>query len=191
MSHPKQYLKGLNTIRFVAAFFVILFHGYTALVALHVVEDQGYAVFDRGIAAVELFFTLSGFLITYLLILEINKTGTVAIKDFYIRRVTRIWPMYFLCLAGGLVGLGLVYPWLTGENYFDFSIPDVLWYYVFFLPNLPYAYCRAGILCPLWSIGIEEQFYLFWAPLAQAFQSAPAFPHRGLRRPYNGLVVFS
>src|SRR4051794_24658331 len=110
MPHALRYLPGLHTIRFFAAAFVIVQHGHAALVDLRVLVDSGAVAVHRGIDAVELFFTLSGFLITYLLIKEMQKTGTVNVQRFYIRRILRIWPLYFVCLAGGLFVLGIAVP---------------------------------------------------------------------------------
>jgi peptidoglycan/LPS O-acetylase OafA/YrhL len=118
---------------------------------------------------VDLFFTLSGFLITYLLIREVGQTGTVSISAFYKRRVLRIWPLYFLCLICGLFILTTIVPRITGTTYVEWPIWKVLLLYVFFLPNFASSYCRLGLLAPLWSIGVEEQFYLSWAPLVKLF----------------------
>jgi peptidoglycan/LPS O-acetylase OafA/YrhL len=169
MQPTKVYLKGLNSIRFFAALFVVLWHGHRSLVIAGVYQDNNYAAFHCGAAGVDLFFTLSGFLITYLLIREIGQTGTVSISSFYKRRVLRIWPLYFLCLFCGLFVLTAIVPKVTGTAYVEWPIWKVLLLYVFFLPNLASSYCRLGLLAPLWSIGVEEQFYLSWAPLAKLF----------------------
>lgn len=171
MSRHADYLRGLNTVRFFAAFFVILSHGHQSLVKLAVLPDRRIPAFDRGGEAVELFFTLSGFLITYLMILEIKRTGTVDIGFFYLRRVLRIWPLYFLCLFAGMTLLGVVYPRLSGQAYFDGPPAAIAGLFILFLPNLAASYYRVGLLFPLWSIGIEEQFYLFWAPLVRRFRA--------------------
>ena len=163
--HP-SYLKGLNTLRFIAAFFVIFAHGHRSLLLLNVLPDSNLKVFDRGGSAVELFFTLSGFLITYLLLLEIEKTKTVDIKFFYLRRVLRIWPLYFLCVAAGVFVLKVLIPRTTHQSNFYFP----LWPFFLFIPNFAATYYKVGLLFPLWSIGIEEQFYLFWAPLVKLFR---------------------
>ncbi len=76
-----SYLKGLNTMRFFAAFFVIISHGEISLDKLGDTRFANWSVFNRGGDAVEFFFTLSGFLITYLLQKEIARTSTVSIKD--------------------------------------------------------------------------------------------------------------
>lgn len=172
MSNVKQfkYLEGLNSLRFFAAFFVILSHANISLGKLGILPSQPWAFLDKGGDAVEFFFTLSGFLITYLLINEISKTGTVSIKDFYLRRVFRIWPLYFLIVAIGFVLLGVIYPTIYHKPYFEFSIAEGLLLFIFFLPNYAAKNYPVGLLNPLWSIGVEEQFYLFWAPLVKLFR---------------------
>ena len=158
-----SYLRGLNTLRFFAAFFVIVSHASIA-------DFKMYAFFNRGFNAVEFFFVLSGFLITYLLLKEIKKNGNVSIKQFYIRRVLRIWPLYFLIFCAGFIGLGIVYPLFTGKS-FGFPLGKAALLYLFFLPNLSVSLYPMGLLYPLWSIGVEEQFYLIWAPLVKFFKN--------------------
>jgi peptidoglycan/LPS O-acetylase OafA/YrhL len=169
MAENPSYLKGLNTLRFFAAFFVIFAHGHRSLVEIKILNPSPLKVFDRGGTAVELFFTLSGFLITYLLLIEIQKTKTVDIKFFYFRRILRIWPLYFLCLAAGTFVVKMLVPRVTGQSPFHFP----LWPFLLFLPNYAAIYFKVGLLFPLWSIGIEEQFYLFWAPLVRLFRNHP------------------
>jgi peptidoglycan/LPS O-acetylase OafA/YrhL len=125
------------------------------------------ALFYRGSNAVKLFFVLSGFLITFLLLEELRKSDTVQVGRFYLRRVCRIWPLYYAVVAFGLAFYFVALPALGMErasgDVYDWRQALVL--YVFFLPNLMNAlHSVGGILNPLWSIGIEEQFYLFWAP---------------------------
>jgi peptidoglycan/LPS O-acetylase OafA/YrhL len=162
-----QYFRGFNGLRFLAAFFVLLSHGYQSVVKLGWVERLPLAVVNRGHDAVEFFFTLSGFLITYLLLNEREKSGTVSIRKFYLRRVLRIWPVYYLVLGVGLAFFIGVFPKLYGKPYFDFDLRYGVAAFVFFLPNLIATTHKVGLLFPLWSIGVEEQFYLFWAPLAK------------------------
>jgi len=165
MGHPPRYLPGLNGLRFIAASFVVLSHAAQSLVKLGVLDDIPAVLFDRGAEAVELFFTLSGFLITYLLLIEIDRTRTVNIGFFYWRRVLRIWPLYLGCLAVGLLVMKVAIPRLTSDTHFDFPLLTVLGLSVAFLPNVASSFYAVGLLTPLWSIGIEEQFYLVWAPL--------------------------
>src|SRR5258705_10300657 len=97
----KTYLKGLNSLRFLAAAFVIISHGQQSIAKLGFDRFSGMTLFNRGGDAVEFFYVLSGFLITYLLQGELERTGTISIKGFYMRRVFRIWPLYFLIVALG------------------------------------------------------------------------------------------
>lgn len=166
-----KYLPGLNALRFFAAFFVVISHGNISLDKLGVAPLSNLAFLNKGGDAVDFFFTLSGFLITYLLIIEINNTKTVSIKQFYFRRIFRIWPVYFLVVAVGFFLLGYVYPKMNGRPYFNFSIPEGLLMFILFLPNYAAKNYLVGLLHPLWSIGVEEQFYLFWAPLAKVFKN--------------------
>lgn len=164
MKSGASLLPGLNALRFFAAFFVVVSHGHIALVKLGVSEVSPYAFFNRGGDAVEFFFTLSGFLITWLLISEISNTGTVSVQKFYLRRVFRIWPLYFLVVGAGFILLGIIYPRLYGHSFFSFTWWKGLLLFICFLPNYMAKNFAVGLLNPLWSIGVEEQFYLFWAP---------------------------
>ena len=164
-----RYFPGLNGLRFIAAFFVLISHVH------HSAVKVGYAIpasviFDRGAAAVDFFFTLSGFLITYLLLQEHGESGTVSIPRFYMRRVRRIWPLYFLVLTIGFVTFEIVYPLVFHGRYFEFPAAKGLLLYILFLPNAMSAFYKVGLLNPLWSIGVEEQFYLFWAPFVKLFR---------------------
>ncbi len=114
------------------------------------------------------FFTLSGFLITYLLLQERQCTGTVDVARFYLRRVCRIWPLYFAVTGFGLVFYRWILPRTGISRTVPYEISTAVAMYSLFLPNLMNSlYRMGGILNPLWSIGVEEQFYLAWAPLAR------------------------
>src|SRR6202789_3606958 len=112
-----------------------------------------------GSAGVDLFFALSAFLITSLLLRERQETGGISLRSFYIRRILRIWPLYFLLIALGVV---------LAHTSADQNLP---WYYVagylLFLGNWVQAVFGGpnSICFPLWTVSIEEQFYLVW-PLA-------------------------
>jgi peptidoglycan/LPS O-acetylase OafA/YrhL len=168
-AQPSSYLEGLHGLRFAAAFFVLLAHAYETVIKSGLARPlaSSLALFDRGRAAVDFFFTLSGFLITYLLIRELDATGRISLKRFYFRRVCRIWPLYFLVLGIGFVVFAVVYPLAFHQTYFQFNLGHGLLLYVFFLPNLMASLYKVGMLNPLWSIGVEEQFYLCWAPLVK------------------------
>ena len=93
----KIYFPNLNGLRFIAALLVIIHHLEQLLSAFGLKNYWDNPVIESiGGLGVELFFVLSGFLISYLLFTEEQRTSTISIKNFYIRRVLRIWPLYYL-----------------------------------------------------------------------------------------------
>jgi peptidoglycan/LPS O-acetylase OafA/YrhL len=162
------YFRGLNGIRFIAAFSVIIHHieEYKTIFILHVDNFSARPViYQLGKLGVALFFVLSGFLITYLLLAEKQKTGTVNITKFYIRRMLRIWPLYFLIVLLSFfvfpnIGL-LQIPLLSESTFQNFYQKLVL--YLLVLPNVVSGlYVPMPLSSHVWSIGVEEQFYLLW-----------------------------
>jgi peptidoglycan/LPS O-acetylase OafA/YrhL len=166
----KTHFPGLNSLRFYAAFCVLLGHIPLNQSSLGLPYPHYGAIFFRGAPAVCFFFSLSGFLITWLLLKEIRKTGEVDVRSFYLRRICRIWPLYFLIVFFGLAFYNLLLPRIGIQYPVEYSIPFALLLYTFLLPNLMNSlYSVGGILNPLWSIGVEEQFYLAWAPTVKRF----------------------
>ncbi len=99
----KVYFPGLNALRFIAASAVIITHiellkGFFGLKSFW----QNPLLYNLGGLGVYFFFVLSGFLITYLLLKEKTVLNDIKIKNFYIRRILRIWPLYFFILILGL-----------------------------------------------------------------------------------------
>lgn len=163
VSEPPRF-PGLDTLRGVAALVVLVSHFPKNLERAGLPLAVDVIFLDRGFEAVSFFLTLSGFLITYLLLAERARFGTVDVSAFYGRRALRIWPLYF-----AVVGLGLLLNLKAAELGFrhhpNYPASATL-FYVVFLPNLMNALYTIGlILGPMWSIGVEEQFYLAWAPL--------------------------
>ena len=132
----KLHFGGLDPLRFLAALFVVIGHIPLNQASRHLPSPSYGALFFRGAPAVSFFFTLSGFLITYLLLVEIRRTGTVAVRKFYLRRVLRIWPLYFAVVAFGLVFYNLILPAAGIPYRVEYSIATAALLYVCFLPNL-------------------------------------------------------
>jgi peptidoglycan/LPS O-acetylase OafA/YrhL len=159
---------GLDSLRFFAALFVVIGHIPMNQESVGLPHPAWGAFFYRGSTAVSFFFTLSGFLITHLLLEERRRTGDIDIRSFYVRRVLRIWPLYFGVAALGLLVYNALLPAIGMAHPTGYSLWLAVVLYTLFLPNLMNAlYPMGGILNPLWSIGVEEQFYLAWAPLAR------------------------
>lgn len=131
----------------------------------NVIAKRIMGLLTSGETGVSLFFVLSGFLITYLLLEEKQWNGTISLKNFYMRRVLRIWPLYFAVLLFGF----FIYPLLKSFTGMDTDIPNNLSWYLSFLGNfdLVHIYNAGATNVPMmiaitWSVAIEEQFYLVW-----------------------------
>lgn len=161
----RVYFNNLYGLRFIAALMVFVAHVERIKYASNLPNMNAVpAVFKSGGTGVTLFFVLSGFLITSLLLEERRHAGRIDVWNFYIRRALRIWPLYFLTVAVtffllpclGVAGSYPIQPersawWLTLAGYL-FFVPNVVQH---ILPVVPYA-------GHLWSIGVEEQFYVLW-----------------------------
>lgn len=117
------------------------------------------AFFSRGYLGVDLFFVLSGFLITFLLIKERRETNNISLKNFYIRRSLRIFPLYF-----GFLGSLTIWLCLTSPREETRQILSQLPYYLLYLSNwIPQD--TEQYFDRAWSLATEEQFYLIWPVL--------------------------
>ena len=160
-----KYFKGLNALRFIAAYLVLIHHSEQIRLKYGLFNLKSYSIFNNGGLAVSFFFVLSGFLITFLLLKENNLTGKISIKKFYFKRVLRIWPLYFLLVIIGTVVLPICLDFVNTPYEMPYDFNDVILYYIFFSPFMVNIFFGHHLLEPLWSIGVEELFYLIWAPL--------------------------
>jgi peptidoglycan/LPS O-acetylase OafA/YrhL len=155
------YFPILDSLRFLASAAVFLAHSVVFFKfpggELHFSDF----IKDAGYYGVVFFYTLSGFLITYLLLKEKKNMGTIAVKDFYIRRALRIWPLYYLIVFLSFFVFPYLIPGHPAGGMGNWKIPFLL--YMLFLPNV--AALRGYYLSTCfhtYTIGYEEQFYLFW-----------------------------
>ena len=122
-------------------------------------------------AGVDLFFCLSAFLITTILLREEAKTGRIHLRHFLFRRALRIWPVYYLAVVVGL----LTFPFICTPTFVEFGT-EGYWHYTrttfcwmaTFTVNLGISWLLTNTpmnLGPLWSVSMEEQFYVFWGTL--------------------------
>ena len=160
-----SFFKGLNTLRFFAAFLVVMHHTETIRKKNDLPNLEWLSLFKNGNNAVLFFFVLSGFLITYLLLKENRTTNTISIKTFYLKRVLRIWPLYFLLVIIGTILLPFFFDIFHIPYHMPYNFGNSWYYFLFFVPGLVYYFFGTHFLEPLWSIGVEEVFYLIWAPL--------------------------
>ncbi len=157
------YHRELDVLRYFAFFLVFLHHAlpheaifYTRMGAAPMLAAVLAALGASGAFGVNLFFLLSSYLITELLIRERDRFGDVDLKSFYIRRILRIWPLYFAFLA-----LAWAMQWFVPGQHIGwraglaFTLLSGNWWLVFV--GFP-----SSVIFPLWSVSIEEQFYIVW-----------------------------
>lgn len=171
----KVHFFNLDVLRFFAAFMVVVFHGHLCYSGWfgppHFMasadDPKSLSLFGKYFErlilnmdmGVDLFFLISGFLITYLLVMEKESTGRIGIRNFYIRRALRIWPLYYLLLALG--------PFIVHIS----QEPEPNYWWTIFFANNFFTIHNASGQFPFvhyWSVCIEEHYYLFW-PLLIAF----------------------
>jgi peptidoglycan/LPS O-acetylase OafA/YrhL len=148
-----KYIKQLDSIRTFAVMLVVMSHWFMASLE---------SIFPFGNLGVNIFFVLSGFLITRILLTEkaeiegstVHKSKLLSIGRFMMRRSLRIFPIYYLVL------LGLYF----GDSYIATSMPEDWKYYVLYVQNFLFYFRQSwpGKLSPFWSLAVEEQFYLIW-----------------------------
>jgi peptidoglycan/LPS O-acetylase OafA/YrhL len=158
-----RFFGSLDGLRAISIIGVIWFHSwwstpyYPTLAALPVLR--------QGEWGVHIFFVISGFLITTLLLREQNRSGTISIRDFYIRRSLRIWPLYYATVAVYVVIM------LTFQR--DSARSRTFFHYLPGFLTYTYTWCitekwTTGPFNLAWTLATEEQFYAFW-PLALRF----------------------
>ena len=153
MSSPLKYRRDIDGLRAIAVMAVVLFHA-------------GLPSLDGGFVGVDIFFVISGFLITSILVKEAEQTGTISVSNFYARRVRRLMPAGLLVVITVLIVGLFLYP-ADGErqSLIASAIAATL-----FISNI-YFWRKAGYFAessenlPLlhtWTLSVEEQFYVFW-----------------------------
>ena len=169
------YLPELDVLRFFAFFAVFICH--VAPYGPDFYNNSGLIgrICASGAFGVDLFFALSGYLLTSLLLRERDQTGDINVKAFYIRRGLRIWPLYYF-----IIGLAFLLTRIPASaigappypgNLFE-PIPPISYLFMaIFLFN--FDFFGSGFTNPslfmtqLWTISVEEQFYVFWPWLAR------------------------
>ena len=175
MDKTKLYFKNLDSIRFFAAFIVFVEHAVSPAYKYLPIQGTYFMkilnVFSDGGIGVSIFFVLSGFLITYLLLCEYELNSKISLKNFYMRRILRIWPLYFFVVLFSF----FIYPLLKNFGGMNNSLSSSVMYYFTFLSNFDVIHVHKYFTGNdalsqniTWSVSVEEQFYLFW-PLLFVF----------------------
>lgn len=153
--HPYiKYRSDIDGLRALAVFSVILFH-----------INKNWI--SGGFLGVDIFFVISGYLITLILTKEVDKTGKISITNFYKRRIKRILPaLLFVLIPTFVTGFILMAP----DDLLNLS-KSMIWSIfsaanIYFYSSIDTGYFAAGSsdlpLLHLWSLGVEEQFYILW-----------------------------
>lgn len=156
---PRRYIPALDGLRAIAVCAVIAYH-----LGLH--QAQG------GLQGVTIFFVLSGYLITGLLLKERDETGGIALGAFWLRRIRRLFPATLVVVAATAAACTLINHELLTKMRPD--IPPALfwftnWWYIFHDISYFEAIGSPSPLQHFWSLAIEEQFYVVWPLLILAF----------------------
>jgi peptidoglycan/LPS O-acetylase OafA/YrhL len=165
--HPE-----LDILRFFAFFLVFLHHAlphdpsfWTRYGVPSGIAQVVAGIGSLGAFGVDVFFALSAYLITELLLREKTLIGDLDLKSFYLRRMLRIWPLYFFFLAlAGVLTVVLPGQKIGWQAALAFLFLGGNWWIV--LRGFP-----SSVIFPLWSVSIEEQFYLFWPPLVRRLRT--------------------
>jgi peptidoglycan/LPS O-acetylase OafA/YrhL len=150
-----QRMPGLDGLRAISILLVLLGHvqGTPGFDVIGFLTEWG----DLGRLGVQVFFVISGFLITSLLVAEKQATGTISLGRFYVRRALRILPAFLAFL--------LALAWAQWRGWIQLSGLDWLTALTY---TVNYHLARSWFIGHLWSLSVEEQFYLLW-PAAMVF----------------------
>ena len=172
-SHKIKYFKELNALRFIG--FVGIFFGHVFFSNdIEIVNSKIYSSLYSygkilGFISIDSFFVLSSFLITWKGLEELKVTKKFQFKNFLIRRSLRIWPLYFLVILLGFL-IEFMKPYYTQ----DISSLPSFWSFILFILNfdiIKNGYEFLFFMVFMWSISVEEQFYIFWALVLKWFQN--------------------
>ena len=154
-------IKSLDGIRAISILMVLLGHASETMPS-SIKNNSFLFFFTNSSLGVNIFFVISGFLITKLLLIEREKSGSINVKDFYLRRIYRIFPVFFLYIAVILLLKFTIVPTIFTDYYLVAFAALYLWNY----KNMFYMDHEHGngnwFFGHFWSLSMEEQFYLIW-----------------------------
>lgn len=171
----KVFFKNLDALRFIAFLFIFLGHSLdTDSNAILNADVYGWVknyVYIFGKTGFSFAFVLSSYINTWVILEERKNAGHFKPWLYYVRRAIRIWPLYFLVLFIGFVILPLVME-LMNQPYEEVGNP---WYFILFVGNfflIEHGWTHSPIISVLWSVSVEEQFYIFWPFLLILFRKS-------------------
>lgn len=194
---PGRHVPALDYLRGLAILLILIFHFFDFI-----------PIFRIGWIGVDIFFVLSGFLITGILL--DTKGKAYFYRNFILRRILRIFPLYYFVLIVSLLVIPFILPGIFGSGYAYYT-QNQTWFWLY-CQNWLFSYTgfpKNQALIPLWSLAVEEQFYLFWPLIVGLFSVRRLFfisigiiflsvffrlfwgTHMGLVFPYNYVATLS
>ena len=161
---PHKYFPQLDAIRGFFFLLVFLYHAWHPVFTAGHFANIFHAFYEKIYLSMDVFFVLSSFLLTWLGINEYKKTGSFSIRKYFMRRVLRIWPLYYSIMLFAFVLL----PFLSQRMGVGVTLPPASWY-LLFISNF-YEGEHVYFLRFLWSLSVEEQFYLLLGTCLFLFQ---------------------
>lgn len=153
---PNVHRRDIDGLRAIAILLVVTYHA-------------GVPFVSGGYVGVDVFFVISGFLITGLLLQEVARTGTISIRDFYARRARRLLPASALVLVVTIIVSHAIMSPLTAQRVNGDAIASALyvanWHFAMQTTDYFAAQVNASPLLHYWSLAVEEQFYMLWPML--------------------------
>lgn len=150
----RYYYPQLDSVRGIAFFFVFSYHSWKAEVGNTINGDFAFFLYRAFEFSIDVFFVLSAFLLTLLGLYELERNKNFSFKNYFIRRLLRIWPLYYFITIVAFI----IVPAISKHYNLTVTLPSAP-YYLFFISNF-YLPDHVYFLRFLWTISVEEQFYL-------------------------------
>lgn len=159
------YYPSLDGLRFFGFLLVFFHHVYQTTYTDNPIGNFFVTTFrTNGWVGVDLFLILSGFLVTTLFLKERAEFGNFSLRNFFLRRVLRIWPLYYLALFVGFFAVPFIVGQLSNAYYLS-QLKGEFWWYFLFLGNWYTIFNDYSVfrnISLLWTISLEQQFYFIW-----------------------------
>lgn len=185
-SGAKYYFPQLDAVRGLSFLAVYFFHAVHPDPGNDFFSRMGQFFYSNLVLSIDVFFILSSFLLTWLGMGEYKSKGNFSFGNYFIRRALRIWPLYFLLMIFAFV----LVPNTAAYFHVPVSLPPA-YYYLFFVSNF-YLEAHVYFLQFLWTLAVEEQFYLLWGLclwLLQKHIRACAFVLTGVSIGYTAYAI--
>lgn len=155
-NRAKYYFPQLDSIRGLSFLAVYFFHAVHPQFGDGIFSRLLQYLYNNLVLSIDVFFILSSFLLTWLGMREYKTKGNFSFINYFIRRALRIWPLYFLLMLFSFV----LVPYASTYFNVPVTLPPA-YYYLFFISNF-YLEGHVYFLRFLWTLAVEEQFYLLW-----------------------------